>query len=121
MGLIDMVGSNRSDPILRRGRPTPRFPGLSWKSPLAARNYRSDDAIFVDDEYLIRNIPARIFWKVLGESQRTGRTEFSNREMRLDAGLGRRAARRHAEPGMGVRPRGPDVAGPADCHMGRAV
>src|SRR4029079_3401979 len=50
--------------------------------------HRRCGAIFVDDEYLIRNIPAKILWKVLGESMRTGRTEFSNREMRVALSLG---------------------------------
>lgn len=50
-------------------------------------HYAADDSIFVDHDYLIRGVAGAIVRRLVADFLAKGRTEFSNRELRLDATL----------------------------------
>ncbi|MEO8754782.1 MAG: GAF domain-containing protein [Casimicrobiaceae bacterium] len=56
-------------------------------APLTVRHYRADDSVFLGDDYLIKGVAGAIFCKLLRDYTRDGRTEFTNRELRLDPSI----------------------------------
>jgi len=51
------------------------------------RRYAENDSIFVGDEYMIKGVAGAILWKLLSDFVNEGRTEYSNRELRLDPAI----------------------------------
>jgi adenylate cyclase len=54
---------------------------------LRVRRYCGSDSIFFDDQYVIKGVAGAILWRLLEQHSAAGRTEFSNREIRLDPGI----------------------------------
>lgn len=63
--------------------PVRAAPPVDHGAALAVRHYRADDSVFIADEYVIKGVAGAILWLLLSEHAKSGRTEFSNKELRL--------------------------------------
>lgn len=84
--LLSRTAEQGTEPApLRSGHaPHPPAPG---GTTIAVRHFPADHSVFVANDYLIKGVAGAIIWKLLREHEESGRDEFSNRELRLDASL----------------------------------
>jgi adenylate cyclase len=78
------------DSVAEAAEATDHLPGSATMadqpngSPLVIRRYPQNDSIFLGDDYLIKGVAGSIFWNLSRDYLEKNRTEFSNRELRLD-------------------------------------
>lgn len=75
------------DATVPKAAPPHRTAARSPISGVVVKHYEEDDSIFIDDAYLIKGVAGRIFWKLVQSHARTGRVNFTNKEIRLDSDL----------------------------------
>ena len=83
--MVSARAADSAEPTVATLRPDSTPPAARR---LVVKHYRSDDSIFIEDAYLTKGIPGRLFWKLLQAFVGTGRAAFTNKEIRLDASMG---------------------------------
>jgi hypothetical protein len=56
-------------------------------APLRLRRYAENDSVFADEEYLIKGVAGAILWRLLRAHVEDGRSDHTNRELRLDPSI----------------------------------
>ena len=63
----------------------PATPPRQEGAPLVIRHFPENDSVFLGDDYLIKGVAGSILWTLTRDYLDKGRTEFTNRELRLDS------------------------------------
>ncbi|HSL58157.1 MAG TPA: GAF domain-containing protein, partial [Acidimicrobiales bacterium] len=74
------------DPTVPEPTPAVEVPNAAGDAT-QIRFFGADGSVFVGSEYLIKGVAGRILWSLLRQHERDGRTEFTNKEVRLDPTL----------------------------------
>jgi hypothetical protein len=67
--------------------PAERAPASPNGAPLRVRRYEENDSIFVGEDYLIKGVAGAILWQLLKRHVEEGRSDHTNRELRLDPAI----------------------------------
>lgn len=86
MRALDAVPDGGPEPALTARASVPAAVPLAG-APAAVRYFAADGSVFLDGEYVIKGVAGRILWALLSQHVAEGRTDFTNRELRLDTTL----------------------------------
>jgi GAF domain-containing protein len=90
-GLLRIIGAHAAAALAARRTPpaAPVTAGAPDGGPsMELVHYQFDDTVLCNSAYIVKGAPGRILWRMLTAHASTGRTQFSNRELRLDESLG---------------------------------
>ncbi|MET0541785.1 MAG: GAF domain-containing protein [Variovorax sp.] len=69
------------------GAAPPAMAPVTGGPALELRHYQANESVFIDGNYLIKGVAGAIFWKLLRDHTDHGRSDFTNRELRLDPAI----------------------------------
>jgi adenylate cyclase len=95
-GLLRIIGAHAAATLAARGASAAETPQHAPAAPAAPGSeppielvyYQADDTVLCNSAYIVKGAPGRILWSMLKAHADSGRTHFSNRELRLDESLG---------------------------------
>ena len=85
--LVAFVESSRELGVARAGTPVSAPTERDNGQEVLIQHFAYDDSLFIDHDYVIKGVPGRLLWRMLQTFAMEGRTEFTNREFRLDTTL----------------------------------